>query len=475
MDGENEEFQDAMAGCTELALATRRALGCLSELWRRKVRASFMGNPELKVCIYDCQFENAMFILNLVRPGVHEDLVLRIADRHGDDLTPTIPVRKLLYPALCSEADWASGPVGNVVVPFWEDGHAAQQYRLQTHKPGVGYMGRTAAYFIGRLLAHNDDYVLVLKKGGFFRDITVSFAALRCLENARWRQVDQKSICMMEWALLAGPHMLNAAQRIKTAVARHLAGSVRTSRGAINLSHACVDCDGARHICDMFVALRDRSKPLHVRELDLTATCTPLSLGVIGHLARAETVLLPHLVRIDLGRNKYFGRRSGVGELVRALKRRTMRPLKALLLDECDIIDENFAQLALCFPDALSGIEELSLKRNHLTKASLDCLTNATRDGAPLPMLDTLVMPGGFDRAARNEPTITHEEWFGMARFLEVYPHAMPLLKKLTIHRNGYDSGHPGWDRCAGAIKQALGDERRQRARNIARTCQIRA
>jgi len=474
MDGENEEFQDAMAGCTELALATRRALGCLSGSWRRKVRAGFLAHPELKVCIYDCQFENADFILNLVRPDVHEDLVLRIADRHGDDLAPTIPVRKLLYPALCSDADWASGPVGNVVVPFEIDEHGAQQYRLQTHKPGVGYMGRTAAYFIGRLLAHNDDYVLVLKKGGFFRDITVSFAALRCLTNARWRQVDQKSICMMEWALLAGPHMLNAAQRIKNAVAAHLAGSVRTSRGAFNLSHACVDCDGARRICDMFVALRDRPKPLHVRELDLTATCTPLSLGVIGHLARAETVLLPHLVRIDLGRNKYFGRRSGVGELVRALKRRTMRPLKALLLDACDIIDENFAQLALCFPDALSGLEELSLKNNHLTKASLDCLTNATRDGAPLPMLDTLVMPGGFDNQ-HSETTITREEWSGMARFLEVYSHAMPLLKKITIHRNGYDSGHPGWDHCAGAIKQALGDERRQRARNLARTRQIRA
>jgi len=473
MDGENEEFQDAMAGCTELRLATRRALGCLNGSWRRKVLASFLAHPELKVRIHDRHYENVEFILNLVRSGVHEDLVLRIADRH-EDLATTIPVRKLLYPALCSEADWANGPIGNVAVPFGQNEHGAQVYRLQTHKPGVGYMGVNASYFIGRLLAHNDDYCLFFKKGGFLTDVTFSFAALRSSGHHQWRHVDKNSICMMEWALLAGPHMLKAVQIIKTAVAAHLAGSVRSSRGAFNLSHVCVDCDGARRICDMFIALRDRRKPLHVRELDLTEACTPLSLGVIGHLSRAETVLLPHLVRIDLGRNKYFGRRSGVGELVYALKRRTMRPLKALLLDACDIIDENFAQLALCFADALSGLEELSLKKNHLTKVSLDCLTNTTRDGAPLPVLDTLVMPGGFDNQHR-ESTITHEEWFGMARFLEVYPHAMPLLRKITVHRNGFDANHPGWDCCEGAIRQALGDEPRQRARNIARTCQIRA
>lgn len=472
MDGENEEFQDAMAGCTELALAMRRALGCLSWSWRRKVRAGFLAHPELKVYLADCKYENADFILNLARPGAHEHLVLRIADHFGEELIPTIPVRKLLHPGLCSDADWATGPIGNVAVPS-SDHEGPTTYRLNTHKPGVGYMGRTAAYFISRLLAHNDDYFLVLKKGSL-SGAAYNLSSIRSTCSQQWRTIDKKAISMMEWALLAGPHLLKAVQKLKIAVAKHYAGDTVITRGGFDLSYACVDCDGARRICDLFVALRDRPDPVHVRELNLKKACTPLSLGVIGHLARAEAVLLPRLVRIDLSYNTWFGRRNGVGELVHALKRRTMRPLKALFLDECDIIDENFAQLALCFPDALSGLVDLSLKRNPLTKASLDCLTSVTRDGAPLPVLETLAMPGGHDMR-RHAPTITQEEWSGMARFLATHPHAMPVLSKLSIHRSGYGACHERWDRCVVEISRALGDERRTEARRLAGVRQLGA
>ena len=470
MNGENEEFQDAMAGCTEIALTTRRALGCLCGSWRRKVRASILGNPELKVCLSDCVYENVRFILDIATPGVHEHVVVRIADHFGEDVMPTIPVRKLLYPELCSAEDWESGPIGNVVVPF-EDSKNGKGYELRTHKPGVGYMGPTAAYLIGRFLAYNDDYCI--SKPWAFNRAYKSF-----LHNVRSERrfpyfestTDRDRIGMMEWALLAGAYEIKAANAVKTFVAKHhvhtfLYGDQSDPVLFLDLGHAGIDCDAARRICNMLVAAENAAKCVRVRRLDLTNACTPRSLGVLGHLMRAPSVLLPHLAHIDFSKNPEFGRCDGVDQFVAALKERRMRPIETLLLNGCGLMDKHIAQLASCFSGPLSGLTTLSLARNPLTVASLDCIMETTRDSAPLPVLQALTLPGG---QYLSDTTISQREWSGAARFLPTYPHAMPVLRKLRIDRAGWDMSQDGWIRCVDEIEQALSDERRTQARRLA-------
>ena len=90
MDFNDEVFQDVMAECDESALSARRALACLNRRWNRKVRAGFLNNPELKVRQEDCTHETVYFICQLARPGVHEFLVLRIADPCGEEFMPTL-------------------------------------------------------------------------------------------------------------------------------------------------------------------------------------------------------------------------------------------------------------------------------------------------------------------------------------------------------------------------------------------------
>ena len=421
MDFGHEEFQDGMAQCTESSLAVRRALACLNHRWHTKVRTSFLEQEELKVCVEDCTYENVRFILRLASPGVNEFLKLRVADRQ-EGRPQVLEVQKLLHPERFVDSDFVGqgefddsvvvGPYTNLLVPF--SAHAGRWFAIQD------LIDPTAAYFLGRIIAHNTGAygIRKLRRGQLeylrFADCQ-SMTVPQLLATPEFRN----QITPSQWQVLAGIYEHKAHQAVCHYVAGAYAHGARENAAqGLNLARIAVDDDGARHVFDW---LRRKEDDAPVRRLILQFTCTPLSKGIIGYLLKHDK-LLPHLTAIDLSYNRFFGRRNGIELLLAALVEGRLQPLEELNFTRCHLRDRDVELLAAHFTGALASLRKLNLSNNTITGFGVATFFKMAQDRRALPRLRELTF---------NSVNVGHTTWQEVATLLATNKHVLPSIRSL--------------------------------------------